>query len=69
MKDPRDKTRKLSAEHPLAMGFATGSLFYLVELLATGDPVGIIPFALVIWAIFTLTAYGERRRRRRKGLM
>jgi hypothetical protein len=66
MKDPRKRTREWAAEHPVGVGLLIGSLFYLLELAATADPVGTIPFALVICAIFTLTAYGERRRRRKK---
>jgi hypothetical protein len=42
-----------------------GTLFYLVEILATGDAIGTLPFALAIGAIFTLTAFGERRRQRK----
>jgi len=42
-----------------------GMLFYLVEILATGDAFGTIPFAIAIGAIFTLTAFGERRRQRK----
>jgi hypothetical protein len=45
-----------------------GGLFYLVEILATRDPLGTVPFAVVIGAIFTLTSLGERRRRRKHNL-
>lgn len=69
MNDPRNRTRKWAAERPLATGVVAGVIFYLVELIATSDPVGTIPFALGTCAIFALTAYGERCRRRRKGLM
>ncbi len=50
------------------MGLIVGGLFYLVETLATGDPLGTIPFAVVIGAIFTLTSFGERRRRKKHKL-
>ncbi|MFF7361514.1 hypothetical protein [Streptomyces sp. NPDC008125] len=43
-------------------------LFYLVEILATTDALGSLPFAVAIAAIFTLTAFGERRRRKKRTL-
>ncbi|MGW2278836.1 hypothetical protein [Streptomyces sp. NPDC001770] len=45
-----------------------GVLFYLVEILATTDALGSLPFAVAIAAIFTLTALSERRRRKKRRL-
>ncbi|MGW7527832.1 hypothetical protein [Streptomyces sp. NPDC054783] len=44
-----------------------GTLFFLIEIAATGDFVGTLPFAGVIGGIFWLTALNERRRRRAAG--
>jgi hypothetical protein len=66
--DPREHTRKWASRHPIYAGLIAGGLFYLVEILATRDPLGTVPFAVVIGAIFTLTSLGERRRRRKHNL-
>lgn len=63
--DPRVHTRRWVSRHPIYAGLIIGMLFYLVEILATGDAFGTIPFAIAIGAIFTLTAFGERRRQRK----
>lgn len=63
--DPRVHTRRWASKHPIYTGLIFGTLFYLVEILATGEPIGAIPFAIAIGAIFTLTAFGERRRQRK----
>ncbi|WP_330459194.1 hypothetical protein OIB37_21295 [Streptomyces sp. NBC_00820] len=44
------------------------AVLYLVELVATGDPIGTLPFAAAIGAVFWLTALSERRRRRKRNL-
>ncbi|WP_327174500.1 hypothetical protein OG599_03755 [Streptomyces sp. NBC_01335] len=45
-----------------------GVLFCLVETLATTDVLGSLPFAVAIAAVFTLTAFSERRRRKKRKL-
>jgi hypothetical protein len=67
--DPRVHTRRWASKHPIYTGLIFGTLFYLVEILATGDALGALPFAMAIGAIFTLTAFGERRRQRRARLI
>ncbi len=66
--DPRAHTRKWASRHPFYTGLAIGVLFYLVEILATGDALGSLPFAVAIAGIFALTAFGERRRRKNNTL-
>lgn len=66
--DPRVHTRRWASRHPIYTGLISGGLFYLVETAATGDALGTVPFAVVIGAIFTLTAFGERRRRKKRKL-
>lgn len=45
-----------------------GVLFCLVEILDTTDALGSLPFAVAIAALFTLTAFSERRRREKRKL-
>ncbi|WP_327713177.1 hypothetical protein OG912_37055 [Streptomyces sp. NBC_00464] len=50
------------------MGLVIGAIFYLVEVISTGDLLGTLPFAAVIGAIFWVTSLGERRRRKKHHL-
>ncbi|MCX4909592.1 hypothetical protein [Streptomyces sp. NBC_00878] len=68
VRDPRIATRKWAAQHPLLTGVTVGGIFYLVEILATADLLGTLPFAILIGAIFSLTALSERRRRKKHNL-
>lgn len=63
--DPRVHTRKWAARHPVRMGLLVGAIFYGVEVLATGDPLGTLPFATVIGVIFWLAALSGRRKYRK----
>lgn len=67
-RDPRVHTLKWAARHPLGMGLVVGAIFYLMEVIATGDLLGTLPFAAVIGAIFWVTSLGERRRRNKHHL-
>ncbi|MFD6423071.1 hypothetical protein [Streptomyces sp. NPDC060198] len=66
--DPRVHTRRWASRHPVFTGLIIGVLFGLVEVLATGDALGSLLFAVVVAGIFTLTALGERRRRKKREL-
>lgn len=66
--DPRVHTRRWASRHPVYTGLLVGVLFYLMEILATGDALGTLPFAVGIGAIFALTAFSERRRRKKRNL-
>ena len=62
--DPRVHTRRWASKHPIYMGLIFGAVLSRRNL---GDrrPLRDHTFAIAIGAIFTLTAFGERRRQRK----
>ncbi|MFJ3235680.1 LPXTG cell wall anchor domain-containing protein [Streptomyces sp. NPDC086787] len=66
--DPRVHTRRWASRHPVYTGLLVGVLFYVVELVATGEALGTLPFAIGIGAIFALAALSQRRRRKKHNL-
>jgi hypothetical protein len=66
MRDPRIRTRKWAAEHPVATGVVGGTVIFLVEFGAVGA-FGSLMYGVALGASFTVTAFSERWRRRRKG--
>jgi hypothetical protein len=70
MASRRDAANRWSAQHPFLVGWAAGviSVLLFVAFYGYGDGSGIFISLGVFWVIGTLSAFAERRRRRKQNL-